>query len=196
LEIALCNNDSITSLDFSKSNYFGEFLFLGNKNLKSFKYLFMDDKVSPNFIKSFMLNQSITDLWVSFDGDSTSLIETLSQHQSIENICLRNCKPIDLKVLLKNSKLKSLELNSINLENLNEIDFKICSIEYLNLENCRIDFTKNFKFLENIFDISSLKSLNLSVNELGMNGVEFIISMLGNNHQLESLTLSGIFIYQ
>jgi hypothetical protein len=62
---------------------------------------------------------------------------------SIENIILGNFDQSNLKLLLNNLNLKSLEFNSIITENLNKIDLKESSIENLNLENFGINFTMN-----------------------------------------------------
>jgi hypothetical protein len=169
LLMGLERNDSITSLDFSFSN-FSNFSFLRKMKLKSFKYNMKN--------------------YTSMEGNSLeSPGKYLINHRTIEEITLMDGS-FDLQSMLKNPKLKSLKFNKIREKDL-KINLKNVNLEHLSLDGCKIDFTKNFKFLENLFNLPCLKSLNISGNELGIDGAKFIISMLENNHKLERLTVSG-----
>jgi hypothetical protein len=197
LKDSICKNNSITSLNFSNTNYKEDFDFLSKENLKSFQFLKMNEEISDRFLKGLQINKSLIFLKISCvfgDKLSSKVDEVVGNHPSLEEVILKEFKQCDLKLFLKNPNLKSLEFNSIKMENLNEIDMKSVSIENLNLKGCHIDFTKNFKFLENLFEIPTLNSLNISENELGKECLTFIISKLENNHKIERLTFFGSFI--
>jgi hypothetical protein len=114
--------------------------------------------------------------------EGNDCITSLDFHFQISQIYsfLKKMKLKSFKVEFNKTREKDLE---INLENVNH--------EHLSLDGCKIDSTKNFKFLKNLFKMPYLKSLNISGNELGIDGAKFIISMLENNHKLEHLTVSG-----
>jgi hypothetical protein len=70
------------------------------------------------------------------------------------------------------------------------------SIEFLDFagnheSKARIDFTNNFQLLKSIFKIPTLRSLTLSGNELGNIGMEYVCSMLSENHKIQHITING-----
>jgi hypothetical protein len=162
----LINNKSITKLNLSNSNYSGSLDFLKNNILKEFSFKeiwkikeqnsYMTD--FQNFFDNFKANKSIKVLNLSYGFQSTicnpivdDFINIMSEHEgNVEELTLNRMfnsnETLNFHKLLKNKKIKKLELNEL-------FTSKTCE--------------SMAKFLLNLKDNDNLTSLDLSENDIG-----------------------------
>jgi hypothetical protein len=173
---ALKNNDSITELNFSFSNFSGSFKFLQKSNFKIFKFQNIWQRCASlkDFVDNLKLNQSIIKLDVSSYLDEEELtevpemhelIDVLSVHKRIEDLTWKEMKKFQNEAqyhkLLKNKSLKSLNLNH---------SLKSSKLFFKELKN-----NQNLTFLdisskESWIDLENFKINNDSIETLIING--------------------------
>jgi hypothetical protein len=181
---SLMKNTSITKLDFSYSQYGGSFDFFQNNIIKTFFFcdIFQNGMNVDigNFLKNLKLNQSLTNLDLSFNfgnaidsiANMNELVNILGDHKGIIQLSLKNFSRakiiIDFYKLLKNPNIIHLDLNS------------------------SFDFTKTQElegFLNKMNENTTLKTLNLSENLMGSSTILDKIQISQNS--IESLCISG-----
>jgi hypothetical protein len=168
----LYNNETISSLSLSESNFKGSFQFLKKSNLKTFNFTKIPCEGVQDFIDHFTQNDSIEFLDFSissFDDDlkiskwMNSLIEILSNHKKMKHISWEMLQSpnenISFHKLYKNPNLEILDL---------------CYFK-----------SKPLNIYLNELDNTSLKELSI-LNKWTFQGLNEI-----KNHSIEKLYLRG-----
>jgi hypothetical protein len=181
LNEALLKNETVTDLDFSRSNFDGPFNFLRGDHLKKFKFYSIWVFINPiQFFENIHFNNGLNELRLSFlPSNSTisiqieKLIEFFQVHKSIQVIEMSSMFNLNPKFNFHN-----LLLNC----NLRELNFK-GSLHYKKVSDFFDSLNQNstlkkLEFSSNHLDIKELKIFNKSIETLILEGKSILLNDL------------------